>query len=164
MSRAMPATRVMRECGRIPSSKPRESGQEGQPLYLISAAVALTGTGSTIQQSSPEAEKFISALPPRDARVRLTRREPNPRRAGGVTGGPPVSSQRKFTNCSAPLFSTDQDTSNCPAGEDRTPYLAALVPSSWKTMLRATAGPCGMNTGGPFRITRLDVPPKYGDN
>ena len=56
-------------------------------------------------------------------------RMPKPRRVNSLTGGPPVSIQRRTI---LPSAARDHSTSTLPVGTDNAPYLAALVANSCK--------------------------------
>src|SRR6185312_9331196 len=84
----------------------------------------------------------------------LIRRVPKPRRVGGSTVGPPVSVHCSCSHGRWPCRRVVQVTVTRPSGTDSEPYLPALVASSCKAMLSASACFGGRLSSSPCRRTR----------
>ncbi len=120
-------------------------GTEGE----ISSA-ALEGSGASIVQLTPVGAKLIWTFPPRSCfSPNSMRREPKPRREGGLTGGPPTSVQRMVSRREPFIADTFHSIVTRPFSVDRAPYFTAFVHSSCSAIASASAYLAGTETSGP---------------
>ena len=112
------------------------------PVLMITAFASVDSAITAMSRS-------ICAVPPiSPASPRSTRRDPNPRRSGGVTGGPPLSRHSMRMRPSLML----QDTSTRPASFESAPYFTAFVPNSCIAMDSDSAAFGDSRTAGPFAV------------
>ena len=70
------------------------------PARSASAGGAWSGSITLRLQTRPVGAKFASTLPSNGPSARLNRRDPKPLWLGGLTGGPSLSRQAKFSRVS----------------------------------------------------------------
>src|SRR6266536_4953276 len=123
--------------------------------HVSGQANALRHVGSAISHASPSAGQSNRISPFSCPRIMLSiTRVPKPRRVGGLTGGPPVSVQRRT---SRPSSVRDHATRTLPSGVDKPPYLAALVASSCRVTAIAWATFGSSKTFGHVAFSVLGV-------
>ena len=137
-------------------------GDVNEAPHATFSVAAQSASGASTVHRTPSTAKSSWALPPiACASKRSTARSPKPRRFGAVTGGPPLSAQKK-ENCALPsgrrtIF---HSTDSLPLGAESAPYFVALVASSCIAMLKLVVQSGGSVTGGPFISIALS--PKLG--
>src|SRR5215211_7529110 len=110
-------------------------------------------------QTTPSGGYSIVADPPFSAaRLRSISREPNPRRVGGRTGGPPRSIHRNLSRASMLRLTTSQVIATDPAAVERAPYLAAFVASSCSERASERDKAGLSQTDGPSAAKRFRPP------